>query len=163
TPLDPEVYEEMGPYLLNTFGNPSSIHSHGREARAAVEKARKKVAQLLNASPAEIFFTSCGTEADNTAIVSTIKTYGIKHAITSEIEHHAVLHPLQQLEKEGVIKLSYVKLDNKGAVDLLDLDALLSKSSRSFVSLMHANNEVGNLTDIVEVGELCSKYNAFFH
>jgi cysteine desulfurase len=163
TPLDKEVLETMLPYMTEFHGNPSSIHTHGREVRSAIEKARKTVASLVNATPAEIFFTSGGTEADNMAIYSCIHTHQITHAITSSVEHHAVLHTLQELAKDGTIKLSFVKLDEKGHVDLNDLENLLQTNSRSFVSLMHANNEVGNMIDIQHVGELCKTYQAFFH
>ena len=163
TPLDPEVMKEMCRVMENYYGNPSSIHAHGREARTVVEKARKVVAGLLKASPAEIFFTSGGTEADNMAIRSAISDYKLIHAITSKIEHHAVLHTLEALEKAGVIKLSYVNVDNEGHVDLEHLEELLQNNERSLVSLMQANNEIGTLTDIEEVGEICARYNAIFH
>ncbi|WP_423149400.1 cysteine desulfurase family protein [Rubrolithibacter danxiaensis] len=163
TPVDKEVLKEMYQVMENQFGNPSSIHAHGREARTLIEKARKKVASLINASPSEIFFTSGGTEADNTAIKAGIIDQKITHAITSPIEHHAVLHTLEALEKSDVIKLSFVKVDEKGNIDLNHLEELLSKSPRSFVSLMHANNEIGTLTDIRKVGEICRQYNAVFH
>lgn len=149
--------------MENHFGNPSSIHAHGREARTILEKARKKVAALLNASPAEIFFTSGGTEADNMAIRSAINDHGITHAITSRIEHHAVLHTLQAMEKAGSIALSYVGVDSKGNVNLEHLEYLLASNSRSFVSLMQANNEIGTLTDILAVGDICARYDAIFH
>ncbi|MDN5204384.1 cysteine desulfurase family protein [Fulvivirgaceae bacterium BMA10] len=163
TPLDPEVFEAMKPYMLELYGNPSSIHSHGREVRAAIERSRKTVAELLNTSPSEIFFTSGGTEADNTSIVSGIESHGIKHAISSRIEHHAVLHTLETLEKNGKIKLSYVNLDEQGYIDLNHLEALLAKHDKSFVSLMHANNEIGNLNNIEKIGELCIAHGAIFH
>jgi cysteine desulfurase len=163
TPLDPEVWEAMTPYFLEKIGNPSSIHSHGREMRSAIEKSRKSIAELLNTSPSEIFFTSGGTESDNTAICSSIETLGIKHAITSTIEHHAVLHTLQAMEKKGAIQLSYVNLDEQGAIDMAQLEGWLSKHPNSFVSLMHANNEIGNLNDIAAIGELCRANNALFH
>jgi cysteine desulfurase len=163
TPLDQEVFDAMVPFMLSNFGNPSSIHSHGREVRAAIEKARKKVADLLNTSPSEIFFTSGGTEADNTAIRCSIETHNISNAITSKIEHHAVLHTLQHLEKEGRINLSYVTLDSKGHVDYDHLNALLSNQQRTFVSLMHANNEIGNLTDILKIGDICADHKAILH
>ncbi len=153
----------MLPVLKEQFGNPSSIHGYGRQARAIIEKARKQVAGFLNVSPAEIFFTSGGTEADNMAIRCAITDLGIKHAITSKIEHHAVLHTLEALEKQGKIKLSFVKLTADGHVDLDSLEELLKNNERSFVSLMHANNEIGNLIDLGKVGELCKKYNAVFH
>ncbi len=163
TAIDKEVLTEMYQIMENQFGNPSSIHSHGREVRAVVEKARKKVATLLHASPSEIFFTSGGTEADNMAIHSGITDYGIKHAITSRTEHHAVLHTLEALEKSNLIKLSYVETDSRGNIDMNHLQQLLSLNGRSFVSLMHANNELGTLTDIGAAGELCGQYNAIFH
>jgi cysteine desulfurase len=163
TPLDKEVLNEMLPYMTEHFGNPSSIHSFGRKTRAAIEGARKMVAKSLNVSPSEIFFTSGGTEADNMAIRCTIHDLGIKHAITSRIEHHAVLHTLEELEKEGVIKLSFVNLSSIGHVDLIHLEQLLKENGRTLVSLMHANNEIGNLLPLKEVGEICSTYNAIFH
>jgi len=163
TPLDKEVLKAMYEVMETQYGNPSSIHAHGREVRTLIEKARKTVAGLLHASPSEFFFTSGGTEADNMAIRCGIIDHGIKHAITSSIEHHAVLHTLQALEKSGLIRLSYVNIDLKGSVDYKHLEELLSTNERSFVSLMHANNELGTLTDIVTVGELCEQYNAIFH
>jgi cysteine desulfurase len=163
TPLDKEVFDAMAPFMLETYGNPSSIHSHGRETKAAIEKARKTIASLLNTSPSEIFFTSGGTEADNTAIRCSVETLQIKHAITSRIEHHAVLHTLQELQTKGYLQLSFVRLDEKGHVDLEHLAQLLSKHPTSLVSLMHANNEIGNLTDISAIGELCVQHGAIFH
>lgn len=168
TRLDPEVLDAMLPLMTEQFGNPSSIHSHGRAVRTAIEKARKTVASLLNTSPAEIFFTSGGTEADNTAIRSSIETYGITHAITSPLEHHAVLHTLEHMAKQGQVRLSMVNVDQQGHVDLTHLEELLH-SSRSagpapaFVSLMHGNNEIGNLLDLHEVGALCRQHDAIFH
>lgn len=163
TPVDPEVINAMMPVLQNSFGNPSSIHSWGRETKTAIENARKTVAKLLNASPSEIFFTSGGTEANNTAICCSIRDLGLKHAITSPIEHHAVLHTLEELSKEGKIKLNFVNLDEKGHVDLTHLESLLNENERSFVSLMHGNNEIGNLLPLKEAGSICEKYNAVFH
>lgn len=163
TQIDQEVLLEIQSVSENVFGNPSSIHSHGREARTVIEKARKTIAKLINASPSEIFFTSGGTEADNTAIRSGIANLNLSHAITSRIEHHAVLHTLQELEKSGTITLSYVNIDAKGNVDLQHLEQLLSENARSFVSLMHGNNEIGTLTDIKAVGEICKNHNAIFH
>jgi cysteine desulfurase len=163
TPINKEVLKEMQNVMETIFGNPSSIHSHGREARTVVEKARKTIAGLINASPSEIFFTSGGTEADNTAIRSSIVNLNLTHAVTTLIEHHAVLHTLQSLEKNGLIKLSYVDTDAKGNVDLVHLQKLLTAPERSFVSLMHANNEIGTLTDIKRVGEICEIFNAVYH
>lgn len=163
TPLDPDVMKEMYKVMENQFGNPSSIHAHGREARTLIERARKTIAGLLHTSPAEIFFTSSGTEADNTAIRCGIIDHNITHAITSPIEHHAVLHTLEAMEKAGLIKLSFVNIDSKGAVDYDHLETLLKDNERSFVSLMHANNEVGTLSDMERVGNLCEAYNAIYH
>jgi cysteine desulfurase len=163
TPLDPEVFEAMKPYLMEDFGNPSSTHAHGRKVRAAIESARKKVAELINCTPGEIIFTSGGTEADNALIISSIQTNSIKHAISTPIEHHAVTHTLELLEKKGIIQLHYVKLNEKGHVDLSHLETLLQAHPGSLVSLMHANNEIGNLLDIQRVGELTEQYKSFFH
>lgn len=163
TPLDPQVLEAMKPYMLHVFGNPSSIHFHGREARAAIERSRKKVAELLNTSPSEIFFTSGGTEADNTAIVGYVETYNLTHAITTPIEHHAVLHTLENLERAGKIQLSFLPLDAKGNIDLGSLEELLKDQPRSLVSIMHANNEIGNINDIQKIGAICQEYDAIFH
>lgn len=163
TPIDKEVLKAMYEVMETHFGNPSSIHAHGREVRTIIEKARKSISGLLNASPSEFFFTSGGTEADNMAIRCGIIDHGIKHAITSAIEHHAVLHTLQALEKNGLIKLSYVNIDTNGNVDYQHLEDLLKANERSFVSLMHANNELGTLTDLDKAGNICEQYDAIFH
>ncbi|GGG31156.1 cysteine desulfurase family protein [Pontibacter amylolyticus] len=163
TPLDKEVFDAMAPFMLEHFGNPSSIHSHGREVRSAIEKARRTVATLLNTSPAEVFFTSGGTEADNAAIVCTCRSLGIKHAITTKLEHHAVLHTMEMLEKQGDVQLSYLRHDERGNLDLEHLEELLAKQPRTIVSIMHANNEIGTLNDIEKIGEICRKYDAIFH
>jgi cysteine desulfurase len=163
TPLDPEVFEAMKPFMLEDYGNPSSTHSHGRKVRAAIESSRKKVAELLNCTPGEIIFTSGGTEADNAIIRSAVATYDVKHIISSPIEHHAVTHTVEHLAKSGAIQLHHVNLDTNGHVDLDHLEQLLKKHSSALVSLMHANNEIGNLLDIKKVGELCSANKAFFH
>ncbi|WP_257667895.1 cysteine desulfurase family protein [Parapedobacter tibetensis] len=163
TALDPEVIKTMVETMESNYGNPSSIHAHGRRVKTIVERARKTVAGLLNVSPAEIFFTSGGTEADNTAIVRGIIDNGITHAITSPLEHHAVLHTLEELEKNGTIKLSMLHVDALGYVDIGQLEQLLKDSPRSFVSLMHANNEIGTLTDIEYISALCKQYTAIFH
>lgn len=163
TPLDPEVIEVMVEAMKNNYGNPSSIHAHGRQVKTIVEKARKTIANLLNTSPSEIFFTSGGTEADNMAIIRSIQDLGITHAITSPIEHHAVLHTLEEQEKLGKIHLDILRLDEKGNVDIEHLEELLAKNPRTFVSIMHANNELGNLIDLKRISEICAKYNAIFH
>lgn len=163
TPLDPEVFDAMKPFMLEDFGNPSSTHSHGRKVRAAIESSRKKIAELLNCTPGEIIFTSGGTEADNTIISMSVATYGIKHAISSPIEHHAVTHTLEGLQKRDIIQLHHVNLDEKGHVDLGHLENLLKEYPNALVSLMHANNEIGNLLDIKCVSDLCETYKAYFH
>jgi cysteine desulfurase len=163
TPLDAEVIKVMCNVMETTFGNPSSIHAHGREARSLIEKSRKTIANLLHTSPAEIFFTSSGTEADNTAIRCGIVDNNITHAITTRIEHHAVVHTLEAMEKAGTIKLSFLNVDDKGNIDFAHLEQLLKDNVRTFVSLMHANNELGTLTDIERVGGLCEQYNAIYH
>ena len=163
TPIDLEVWKEMQPYFENFTANPSSIHSHGRQAKVIVEKARKTIATLLNASPSEIFFTSGGTEADNTVIQSAVLYGGVKTIITSPLEHHAVLHTAEAWEKLGMVDLKIVKVDAIGLIDLTDLENLLSASPNALVSLMHGNNEIGNLLDLNAVGELCEKYGALFH
>ncbi len=164
TSLDPQVLEAMMPYLTEKFGNPSSIYSYGRECRMAIETARKSVAKILNAHPAEIFFTSGGTESSNTAISAAIRDLGCKHIITSQIEHHAVSHTAAYLDKMDLVKLSFVKLLPNGHVDIEDLEKLLAASEeKTLVTLMHGNNEIGNMLDIHAVGNLCKLYNAIFH
>jgi cysteine desulfurase len=163
TPLDPEVMKEMCKVMENTYGNPSSIHAQGREARTLVERSRKTIANLLGTSPSEIFFTSSGTEADNMAIRCSIVDYNIKHAITSRIEHHAVIHTFEALEKAGTIKLSFVNVDAKGNIDYDHLETLLKDNERSLVSIMHANNEIGTLSDMERIGDLCEAYNTIYH
>lgn len=163
TPIDPEVWKEMQPYFEQFTANPSSIHSHGRQAKVIVEKARKTIATLLNAAPSEIFFTSGGTEADNTVIQSCVLYGGIKTIITSPLEHHAVLHTAQAWKKLGMVELKMVSSDSNGVIDLADLESLLSASPNALVSLMQGNNEIGNLLDLLAVGNLCEKYGALFH
>ncbi|HRH60186.1 MAG TPA: cysteine desulfurase family protein [Chitinophagaceae bacterium] len=164
TALDTEVLDAMMPYLTTHFGNPSSIYSYGRETRLAIENARKSVAKILNAHPAEIFFTSGGTESSNTAITASIRDLGCKHIITAQTEHHATLHTVEYLQQTGAAKLSYVKLHNNGQIDLEDLEQLLSSSEeKTLVTLLHANNEIGTMIDLHTVGNICKKYNAIFH
>jgi len=164
TALDPAVLEAMMPFLTEKFGNPSSIYSYGRETRMAIETARKSVAKILNAHPAEIFFTSCGTESSNTVIHGAIKDLGCKHIITSPIEHHAVTHTVEYVDQMDLVKVSYVKILPNGHVDIENLEELLAASEeKTLVSLMHANNEIGNMLNIKAVGELCKLYNAIFH
>lgn len=164
TPLDPSVLEAMLPYMTEHFGNPSSIYSYGRETRLVIENARKTVARILHAHPGEIFFTSGGTESNNTAIASAIRDLGCTHIITSRIEHHAVLHTVEHFDQSDVVTVGYVKILPDGHIDLADLEEQLKDTTeRCLVSLMHANNEIGNILDIHAVGNICKKYNAIFH
>ena len=164
TPLDAEVLDAMMPYLTTQFGNPSSIYSYGRESRMAIENSRKTVAKILGAKPSEIFFTSGGTESSNTAINAAITDLGCRHIITSSIEHHATLHTVEYLQKQKGISVSYVKLLPNGHVDLNDLKRLLDTiPQKCLVTLMHANNEIGNLSNIHAIGNLCKQYGAIFH
>ncbi len=164
TALDPEVLDAMMPFLTEKFGNPSSIYSYGREGRLAVEQARKTVSRLLNANPAEIFFTSGGTERTNTAITAAIYDLGCRHIITSTIEHHATLHTVDYYRDRGDATLHYLKLLPDGHVDLDHLGQILSQlESKCLVSLMHANNEIGNMLDLDTAGNICKKYDAVFH
>ena len=162
TPLDPQVYEAMQPYLKDGFGNPSSTHAFGRVSKSAIEAARKKVAELLNTSPGEIFFTSGGTEADNTSLNGLIRRYDIKNVITSPIEHHAVLHSLEFFESIGLIKIQFLDLDENGNINKDQLVDLLKEKKDSLVSLMHANNEIGNLINMEEIGQICKEHKALF-
>ncbi len=163
TPLDKEVMNTMLEIMENNYGNPSSIHAHGREVRTIVERARKNIASLLNTAPANIFFTSGGTEADNTAIRRSVQDLGVQHIITSKIEHHAVGHTVEMLEKNGCVAVSYVNIDKKGNIEFQHLEELLQNNTNTLVSLMHANNEIATITDIERVGELCETYQAIFH
>ena len=163
TPIAPEIIEMMHILMKDSFANPSSVHSFGRESKIIVESARKKIANLLTTSPGSIFFTSGGPEADNMAIKCAIKDHKLTHAITSKISHHAVLYPLQDLFKEGLIKLSYVDFDKNGVISLSHLKQILQESPRTFVSIMHANNEIGTIQDIEKIGDICKEYNAIFH
>ncbi len=164
TALDSQVLEAMMPYLIEKFGNPSSIYSYGRESKLAIEQARKSVAKNLNAHPSEIFFTSGGTESNNTAIQASVRDLHCEHIITSPIEHHAVTHTVEHLDSTEHVKVSYVNLLPNGHINLEHLEKLLAHNKeKTLVSLMHANNEIGNMLDIYAVGNLCKKYNALFH
>lgn len=163
TPLDPQVFEAMLPVLKDGYGNPSSTHAVGRKIKALIERSRKNIAKHLNCAPGEIFFTSGGTEADNMAIQCAVNDLGVKHIITSSIEHHAVGHTVEKLKREGLVELSYVHLDEKGHVDLQHLEQLLSVHPKTLVTLMHANNEIGNLLPLQHVSEICEQYGAVFH
>ena len=163
TPIAPEVVEAMIPVLSNGFGNPSSTHSFGRKAKALIETSRRSIAKHLNCQPAELIFTSGGTEADNMAINSSVHKMGVTHIITSVLEHHAVGHTALNIKNIDGVKLSHVKIDSKGNVDLADLERLLQEDGKALVSLMHANNEISTLLPLEKVSVLCRKYDALFH
>lgn len=164
TPLAPEVFDAMVPYLKNEFGNPSSTHFYGRQTKAAIETSRRKVAELIKAKPSEIIFTSGGTEADNMVLNCAISDLGVERIITSSIEHHAVIHTAEHICQKSKVELDLVKFTEKGHVDLDHLKQLLAKSKKkTIVSLMHGNNEIGNLLPLEEVSKLCREFNAYFH
>lgn len=163
TSLDPAVLAAMMPYTEAVYGNPSSLHAYGRAAKVAIEKSRKTVAEVLHASPAEIFFTSGGTEGNNLALAGAVAKVGIQHIITSPIEHLSVLEVIQQLAAIHAIQVHYVALDIDGQLQYAQLETLLQQHSPALVSLMHGNNETGNLNDLVRIGGLCQKYQAIFH
>ena len=163
TPLDNFVLEKMLPYMGNNFGNPSSIHQKGRKVKSAIEKSRSKVADILNCDPGEIFFTSGGTEADNTFLINTFLEKNIDTFITTKIEHHAVLHCAEYLKQIKNINIEYLKIDAKGSFDMSDLENKLKKYPNSLVSLMHGNNEIGNILDINAAADLCNDMSVIFH
>lgn len=163
TLLDKEVLAAMLPYLNSPCGNPSSSHSYGRKAKVAVEKARKQIATFLKAAPAEIFFTSGGTEGNNMVLRGAVEGLGMHHVITSPIEHSAVLQSLAHMARASQIQRHYVEIDTQGDIQYEHLEHLLQRYPRALVSLMHGNNEIGNLNDLVRIGRLCRQYQAIFH
>ncbi len=163
TPVRPEVVDEMSEVLKNYFGNPSSSHSYGRSAKSLVETSRKRIASFFNAEPGEIIFTSGGTEADNLCLRSAVKDLGVSHIISSRIEHHAVLYTIESLRAELGVEISYVNLLADGQIDLDHLSTLLDMRGKKLVSLMHVNNEVGNILDLKAAAELCRSKDALFH
>jgi cysteine desulfurase len=164
TPIDPDVLTAMTEVMARNFGNPSSIHAEGRQARALIEQARKTVANALNCSIGEIFFTSGGTEANNMALKNSVRDLGVTRIISSPLEHHCVLHSIDAICESGKATVEMVKIDEKGNVDLADLEQLLSASDdKTLVSLMHANNEIGNMLPLEEVAALCEATGALFH
>ncbi len=163
TPVYEEVVELMADILRNTFGNPSSLHEPGRKAKVEIEQARRKIAELVNARPSEIFFTSGGTEANNIALWGCVKDLGRKTFITSKLEHPSVLRPLKMLQSLLNCTVAYVNFNSRGVIDLEHLEALLTENKNSVVSLMHANNEIGNLLPVKDVSVICKRHNALFH
>jgi len=163
TPMDKTVLEKMLPYLENGFGNPSSIHKKGREIKSVIEKCRSKIASLLSCEPGEIFFTSGGTEADNMFILNTSIEKKLDTIITSKLEHHAVLHCCEYLERSYKKNIKFVDSDDKGVIDLDHLESLMKSSPNSLVTIMHGNNEIGNLNDIKKISRICEQYETIFH
>lgn len=163
TQIRPEVVQEMTKVLLEDYGNPSSTHSSGRNAKNILELSRKSIAKQLNATAQEIIFTSCGTESNNWILRSAVKDLKVKRIITSKIEHHAVLVTVQALQNEFGIEVDYVDVKPNGEIDITSLAELLSQEKKTLVSLMHANNEIGTLLDLDRVGRICQQYQALFH
>lgn len=164
SPIRPEVVVAMNEVMSSTYGNPSSTHAFGRAAKAYIETARKQIAAHLHAAPQEIIFTSGGTESDNMILQCAVKDLGVTTIISSEIEHHAILHALDTFPSEQV-QVKYVKVDADGSVDLDHLETMLQAhaAAKKLVTLMHVNNEIGNILDLARVGTLCKQYNSYFH
>ncbi|WP_074723132.1 cysteine desulfurase family protein [Flavobacterium frigoris] len=163
TAIRPEVIQEMTKVMVEDFGNPSSTHSFGRNAKSVLELSRKSIAKQLNAAAQEIIFTSCGTEANNWILRSAVADLKVKRIITSKIEHHAVLYTVQELQKEFDIQVDYVTVKPNGEIDITDLVELLAQNHKTLVSLMHVNNEIGTVLDLNRVAPICKQYNALLH
>jgi cysteine desulfurase len=163
TPMAPEVVAAMSDVLLNHFGNPSSTHSYGRSSKALLETARRNIAQHLNCSSSELFFTSGGTEADNLACHIAVQELGVKRIISTSIEHHAVGHTVEMYRDRYNVQLHNLSLDAQGHIDLSELDVLLKDPIPTLVSLMHANNEIATLIPLSQIAQLCRSYGAYFH
>ena len=163
TPMAPEVVAAMSDVLLNHFGNPSSAHAFGRSSKALLETARRNIAQHLNCSSSELFFTSGGTEADNLACHIAVQELGVKRIISTSIEHHAVGHTVEMYRDRYNVQLHNLSLDAQGHIDLSELDALLKDPIPTLVSLMHANNEIATLIPLSQIAQLCRNYGAYFH
>ncbi|UWX66988.1 cysteine desulfurase [Empedobacter stercoris] len=164
TAIRPEVVDEMAHVMKNVFGNPSSTHVFGREAKALIEMSRKNIAQRLNVSPAEIYFTSCGTESNNTIIRSCINDLGVTRIITSDMEHKCVQESVKDVENRANIEVVKLNILKDGNIDYAQLEEVLKdQSKKTLVSLMHANNEIGNLTDVKAISKMCQENNTLFH
>nr|WP_321234255.1 cysteine desulfurase family protein [uncultured Psychroserpens sp.] len=163
TPIRDEVVDRMSEVMKQNFGNASSTHAYGRQSKSLIESSRKRIASHFNVSASEIVFTSGGTEADNLVLRSAVRDLEVKEIITSKIEHHAILHTIDQLANEYDITISYVELGDRGDVNLSHLETLLKTERKQLVSLMHINNEIGNKLDIKRVANLCNIHNALFH
>ena len=163
TIMDAQVIDEMTQTMKDIYGNPSAIHTNGRQAKAVVELARKSIAKILQCHSSEIIFTGSGTEADNMALRCAVNDLGVTHIITSTIEHKAVLDTAKTLERKARAKVSYVKLDVYGKADLKDLESLTKKHPGSLISLMHANNEIGSLNDVHAISQIARANQCYFH
>lgn len=165
TAVAPEVIEVMYQNAKELNGNPSSTHSYGRKIKAKIEQVRKQLAQSLNASPLEIVFTSCGTESNNMVLKMAVETLGVQHIITTNFEHKCVLKTSERLAKAGKVKWHQLAVDKLGYISLIDLEKTLQSigKEKALVSIMHANNEIGTLQDIEAIGNICEKYEAYFH
>lgn len=163
TAVRPEVVEEITTSLLTNYGNPSSVYALGRQAKSAIEMARKSIAKNLHVSSQEIVFCSGGTEADNWALTEAVKTLKVQRIVSARTEHHAVLHTLEHLQYEYDVEVEYVKLKKNGSIDISHLSELLSDAKKTLVSLMHVNNETGSTIDLELVGKICKQYHAYFH
>lgn len=164
TPIDKEVILSITEVMQHTFGNPSSIHQFGRSAKTVVEKARKNIAKHFNITASELVFTAGGSEADNLILINAVINLGVKRIVTSKIEHHAVMHTIEYLQKEHRVKVDFVKVNEMGIIDYKDLNKLLVENdTKTLVSLMYVNNEIGNILDLNLVSEICIKNKALFH
>ncbi len=164
TPVYDVVNELMFKTSQEVYGNPSSTHLFGRKAKSMIENSRKQIAKLIGSQSNEIIFTSCGTEADNLILFNAVNNLGVKHIISSPIEHHAVLHTLEEIEKQEKAKVTYLDIDEFGIIDYNQLESLLvSSEDKVLVSLMYVNNEIGNILDVDRVTFLTKKYEALFH
>jgi len=163
TKLSTNVFISMKPYIFDFYGNPSSIHRYGIEAKSILERSRLFVSEILNTDPSEIFFTSGGTEGNNMIIYGFIKKFKIKNVITSPIEHYSIIKPLKNLYNDGLINLNFLNIDEYGNIDYIHLESLLKKNNNSMVLLMHVNNEIGNINNISLISNLCKKYSSIFH
>lgn len=163
TKIRDEVIDVITNTMKMNYGNASSTHSFGRSSKSLIEYSRKRIAKHFNVSASEIVFTSGGTESNNLVLRSAVRDLKITHIVTTKIEHHAVLHTVEQLEKEYGVSVSYLNLDRNGQIDYSHLESLLQTDKKTLVSLMHVNNEIGTLLDLRRVAILCKEYEALFH
>ena len=164
TQMRPEVIERITEVMQNNYGNPSSTHAYGRSSKSLIENTRKTIAKYLGVTAAEIIFTSGGTEADNLILNSCVRDLGVQRIISSKIEHHAILHTIEELHKHYNTEVVYLKLDSCGEIDFEQLESLLKDTSKkTLVSLMHINNEIGTMLDIYKLAHLTKTYGALFH